>query len=135
MGYCTRYSLSWEVPPDFVDKSRCDHDIPEGANFCPVCGLPNTWLTPDEAIGDYIESFDNMCYAIDRHGDSDNTTKWYDYESDMRSMSQHFKGVLFTLYGEGEEAGDIWKKYFLDGKCQIAEASIVIDDFDPDKLK
>lgn len=63
------------------------------------------------------------------------SVKWYSHEDDMRLLSAKYKGVLFTLRGEGEGSGDIWVKYFRDGKMQEARAKIVYDPFDPSKLE
>jgi hypothetical protein len=60
--------------------------------------------------------------------------KWYDHESDMRAISAKHRGVVFTLHGEGEEGGDLWNKYFLNGKMQTAFARIEYDSFDSLKL-
>jgi len=38
------------------------------------------------------------------------------------------------LFGEGEEAGDLWNEYFKNGKSQIERAKIVIETYDPSKL-
>jgi hypothetical protein len=43
--------------------------------------------------------------------------------------------VLFTLSGEGEESGDIWRKYYKNGKCQTTAAVIQLDDFDERLLR
>lgn len=61
--------------------------------------------------------------------------KWYEHEKDMRAFSKLFPKVLLTLHGEGEEAGDMWIKYFLGGKCQLAKAEIIYEPFDPKKLE
>jgi hypothetical protein len=61
--------------------------------------------------------------------------KWYEHEQDMRIFSKLFPEVVFTLKGEGEEPGDLWFKYFQNGKMQKAEAIITYDPFDPKKLK
>ena len=42
--------------------------------------------------------------------------------------------TIFVLEGEGEESGDIWKKYYLDGKCQTSKAEVIISEFDESKL-
>lgn len=65
--------------------------------------------------------------------------KWYNHEADMREVSQDYPRVLFTLEGRGEEHGDVWRKYFRDGKMQVTRARVtVIEDFDsefdPSKL-
>jgi hypothetical protein len=69
---------------------------------------------------------------MDQRWDS---VKWYDHETEMKAISLTYPGVLFTMKGEGEEAGDIWTKYFIDGKMQVSRAEIKIDGFDPGKLK
>lgn len=49
---------------------------------------------------------------------SDETTKWYEHEKDMRALSKDYPDHLFQLDGRGEEQGDVWRKYFKDGKMQ-----------------
>ena len=83
-------------------------------------------------IRSYGETFD---YLFDIDGDSYDSYKWYDHELDMKEVSKGFPGVLFTLKGEGEEAGDLWVKYFKDGKMQSCPAKIVFDSYDESKLR
>jgi len=61
--------------------------------------------------------------------------KWYSHVDDMRKVSLDFPDNLITLEGVGEEDGDMWKKYFYNGKCQVAEAIITYEPFDPLKLQ
>jgi hypothetical protein len=61
--------------------------------------------------------------------------KWYTWEADMRKISKQFPNTIFLIEGEGEDSGDIWKAYFLNGKMQKAEAKITFEPFDEQKLK
>lgn len=61
--------------------------------------------------------------------------KWYSHEEDMRSFSKLHPTILFQLSGEGEDSGDIWTEYYLNGKMQRCEAKITYDPFDETKLK
>ena len=60
--------------------------------------------------------------------------KWYEHDSNMRTVSKRYPETLFVLKGEGEESGDIWIKYYMNGKVQHCEARIVFEDFDENKL-
>ena len=61
--------------------------------------------------------------------------KWYEHESDLRTISEKFPDVLFVLDGRGESTGDVWRKYFKDGKVQTWKATFEPEAFDPEKLK
>lgn len=49
---------------------------------------------------------------------------WYDHDAEMGKLSIAFPDILFTLWGYGQEADDLWKKYYLNGKSQLARAII-----------
>ncbi|MEI2465158.1 hypothetical protein [Niallia taxi] len=53
----------------------------------------------------------------------------------MREISKLYPGVIFKLHGEGEESGDVWYKYFKDGKMQDCPAKLAFDEYDENKLK
>ncbi len=78
---------------------------------------------------------DGARFALQPDGHPCDMIKWYDHESDLAFISKQYPEVLFTLSGDGEESGDIWKKYFKGGKKQVARAQIVIDEFDETKLE
>lgn len=61
------------------------------------------------------------------NGDTTEGMKWYNYEYDMVHTSKQYPETTFTLYGEGEESGDIWTAWFRDGKHQKVQAKLVID--------
>jgi hypothetical protein len=103
MGYNTSYELYWEP-----QKS---------------CELSKMKL--DAKVGKYIADHEEMSYALAEDGSTEERCKWYDWKDDMKTMSTKFKDVLFHLSGEGEESGDIWDAWFLNGKAQVHEAEII----------
>lgn len=86
-------------------------------------------------IREFRDLYDNAKYALNESGEEQEWTKWYDHEEELKSFSKNYPDVIFTLKGEGEQPGDIWKKYFKNGKVQIANAQIIFKDFDESKLK
>ena len=61
--------------------------------------------------------------------------KWYEHDKDMREYSEVHPQYLFILDGEGEESGDIWRKFYKNGKSYEWKLEYTLPDFDPDKLK
>lgn len=90
--------------------------------------------TQEDIIANLRDDNAEAEYALDTDGSSAQEAKWYNWEEDIRYFSKKYPTALFTLSGKGEDAGDIWKAYFINGKAQIAKARIVIDEFDPKKL-
>jgi hypothetical protein len=86
-----------------------------------------------------IETFrkenEDANYALNEEGYTLEYCKWYNHEEDLKTFSAKYPEVLFILEGEGEEPGDMWKKYFQNGKCQTATAQITFEKFNPDKLR
>jgi hypothetical protein len=139
MGYYTRYELTWKVP-NGETISLCTHKKPAGAKFCPQCGEGVKTISTDEAIIQKLskiieESDSGEMHGINCDGSTAGNCKWYEHEQEVAEFSKYFPTTLFTLNGEGEETGDIWKKYFLNGKMQVAKAKILFDEFDEKKLK
>lgn len=91
--------------------------------------------TKPKTAGILDEQADGDQRIRDLVGDNAEETKWYEHDEDLRRISAKYPGVLFTLRGEGEEAGDVWVKYFRDGKMQAGETTIAYEPFDEAKLK
>jgi hypothetical protein len=81
------------------------------------------------------DDFAGLEYAVYSDGECVDSVKWYDHEADMKELSKQFPDIVFQLHGEGEEAGDIWYKYFKNGKMQECHAKITYDEFDESKLR
>lgn len=104
MGYYTSFELSWTPHKK--------------------CKLTQEEL--DTQIGAYIEDEDNeLCCALEPDGSSYVSIKWYEHMDDMRAVSKKFKDVLFHLTGKGEESGDVWDAFFLNGKGQKHHAELI----------
>lgn len=122
MGYMTNYSLEWSgVKPSTKPCQHCDG-------------------TGKIAVGDAIQEYvDNeaVLYSgtVTLASVLDDSCKWYEHEDDMKRISKEFPEVLFTLHGNGEESGDIWVKYFKNGKMQTSKAEIKLAAFDPKQLQ
>jgi hypothetical protein len=50
--------------------------------------------------------------------------KWYGHDSDMVQLSTRHQDIVFVLDGDGEEAGDVWRKFYLNGKMHCWRASV-----------
>lgn len=94
MGYDTRYTLS------MTGESEDERDE-----------ILATAICDELTVGDFVD------------GDVDRI-KWYEHEKDMLALSEKYPHVAFTLEGCGEDVPDLWKKYFLAGQMQRADAEI-----------
>jgi hypothetical protein len=115
MGYYTQYSLN------IYKKSGKELNSNEFSNVAEF--LSKHVVEESYALG--IRSYDDHWFI---ENDAP-PVKWYDHEADMKETSRCFPDLVFELYGEGEEKGDIWKKYFFNGKVQRASVIISFDSF------
>lgn len=123
MGYVTNYELRTKEKvkiADFIEKIK---DI----------GFDYVFSEEIEDMELDVKDNPDVCYAIDIS--SSESYKWYENEDDMKELSKSFSDVVFELYGEGEESGDLWLSYHKNGKVQRENAKIVYADFDENKLK
>lgn len=89
--------------------------------------------SPDTSnVWDWLHTNDKELFETVNH--SGDECKWYEHDNDMRKLSIRFPDSVFILSGEGEESGDVWKKYYMNGSLQEARGIITFDDFDPNKL-
>lgn len=50
--------------------------------------------------------------------DGDVEGKWYSFDDDMKALSKELPDVLFRLAGVGEEQGDEWVSFYLNGEVE-----------------
>lgn len=110
MGYYTQYELEVKDLETMTDDG---------------CGI----------IEKFRESCDYAKLALNESGNTEESCKWYDHDDDLINLSKEHPDKLFILSGLGEDSGDIWRKYFVNGKIQEEKAEIKIADFDINKLK
>lgn len=87
-----------------------------------------------ELLERIIEKDDDMFYGLDLTGEPVDAVTWYPHENDMKAVSKEYPNHVFKLEGYGEDNGDIWVKYFKDGKMQECRAKITFDEYDESKL-
>lgn len=88
-----------------------------------------------DLVEQFVEENEYAKYALCSNGDCRESCKWYEHEKDMRKFSKKHPKAIFILSGEGEESGDIWKKYYKNGKMQKCKAVITFEEFNSKKLK
>lgn len=117
MGYYTSYRLTIIGNEDIV------HHHP-----CPNCnGSGRIDMSAYEMV---VAENENLSYEM-----LEEPQKWYTYAEDMIAISEKFPELVFQLNGEGEEPGDIWVKYYKNGKTQESKIYAKLADFDESKLK
>jgi len=74
--------------------------------------LNKSFFNSLELYGVDVESRKDGRFAI---GDGE-SYKWREHEEDLCEVSSQYTDVVFILDGEGEQTGDVWRKFFLNGK-------------------
>jgi hypothetical protein len=82
-----------------------------------------------------IDNNEDMSWAIEVTGETANSCTWYNHEADLRNLSLKYPELVFDLYGEGEENGDRWHKYFQNGKMQVCKVIMTFPEFCKNKLQ
>jgi hypothetical protein len=125
----------------------CQHSYPEDAKFCPECGLSleldndDMWkmvaVAVDEAREDPSLQYrlTGIESAIDRVIMKETISGW-DTQTDFKIITSYMRDVLVTIDIQYEEdTFEQWREYYLNGKVQVANAQVTIEDLDPAKLE
>ena len=83
--------------------------------------------------GDFLDAF-NSPTGYEMGGDFQlENVKWYDqwdnHEKHMRKLSKKFPGILFKVYGIGEDPYDSWMAYYKNGKHVKHRPKVVWPEF------
>jgi hypothetical protein len=128
----------------------CEHTgWPVDANFCHICGeaLSPSPVQLEERVYRCANEANKTFHrdAKSSYGDLVQILKWikegepmswYDFDLDMKQLSTCSPGILYTLRGEGEGQGDVWVRYYLNGKVQTETVPTVdLPGFNPEKLE
>ena len=135
MGYYTEYRLEIEGDTErsMTPQEALDYILENTVNNVVQVDIDN--LPPIRDALTYDQAVREIGEAGDYGNPFEGETKWYRHEEDMRKVSTDHPQVLFKLYGEGEESGDIWVKYFKGGKMQECRAKLTFPPFDESKLQ
>ena len=135
MGYYTNYTLTVDNSQvkDEVEKTKQSEieeiqqsNISDELKKRLIKDVEKTYQTSVVTQNDVI---DHLTY-----NPFNDQCKWYEHTEDMCRVSKKYPNVIFSLYGNGEEDGDMWVEYFMNGKFQVEKAVITYADFDPEKL-
>lgn len=106
MGYYTHYSLEVHGIKNAEEHASLRDFIGSSSyNYC---------FQEDE-----MDVYESEAYFA-----SEDECKWYGHEKDMINLSKQFPDMIFCLEGDGEERGDMWRKYFHNGIMEFCPAYI-----------
>lgn len=125
MGYATYYTL------EVLDVDHKGYDAMQIAKYIQEKQEEDEFYAFASEISDFIESGSHDEEFV---FDCDEECKWDDHESEMIELSKTFPDIVFKLHGEGEENGDLWDQYFMNGRMQYCPAEIVYPPFDKTQL-
>jgi hypothetical protein len=135
MSYNTRYQHNYQATGDAILAiPNCSHQVPPNARYCPTCGKPVGTVDLDHQIANWIK--DRRAVKNDEFmfgWDYPDACSWYFWMEDMVMISKAFPTVLFEITGAGEEAGDLWRAHFLNGR--YCKQHAVFPDFSTDLLE
>lgn len=135
MGYYTRYKISVQGKP-FSEKEQKEIAVLKAqANLLKGQMKEVALAGIAEKEKRIIVDPEQLVNEVIGYNAFEDSIKWYEWKEDMLKISKRYPLTIFVLHGEGEESGDLWKAYFLNGKMQKADAKITYDEFDESKLK
>jgi len=144
MGYSTAFQLKiTKLSEDNKDQEQLDklkEDILSINNVEEALKQINAFksklsLTDKDIIHILRSENKNAKHALCDKGKTNNDCSWYDAKEEIKQFSIKYPEWLFTISGKGEESGDIWSAYILNGRMQFEVAKWTLEPFDENKLE
>ena len=86
-------------------------------------------------IAEFRKSNEDAEYCLLDNGYTNNESSWWNSEDDLKEFSKKYPKVLFTMTGNGSDAGgDYWKLYVKNGKSFKVDGEIKYPKYNPKKL-
>jgi hypothetical protein len=79
---------------------------------------------------DYGPDGDYECSMFGGYNGQTDPMKWYGWKEDLIVASKKFPTVTFIMSGNGEDDGDLWRAYALDGEIEMCDGQVI---FNPPK--
>lgn len=90
----------------------------------------------EDIIADLRGHNEDAHKALQDDGNTNEPTKWYDMDKDMKEFSKKYPDALFEMHREGESGGDDQcNYYFQNGRSQVCWVILSFPDYDPDKME
>ncbi len=136
MGYYTRHKLKvfdWERAEDKTDEFRQVRQMMKAASLLPgpKSIFSEEFLNKMRSAQVAFALLDKRAWECIEAALNEGDSQQWNEHNDMIALSKAFPDYVFELSGEGEEAGDVWTKWFCRGKHQGGKAEIVLPKFDP----
>ena len=90
----------------------------------------DTSVVNEQEVYDYIKEISGEEFQTDLL-----YSRWMNHVGDMKKVSLKFPDILFTLEGQGDCHGDLWFKYFKNGKVQSCYVELVYPEFNENLMQ
>lgn len=81
----------------------------------------------DDILAQFRRDSYGAKYSLDESGNPNDSSKWYEWETDFKVLSLKFPSAKLRLSGNGEENEDQWIAYAHGGRVQTVRAKITFD--------
>jgi hypothetical protein len=90
----------------------------------------------EEIIKDFRETCHGANVALTENGYTNSEISWWDCEDDLKAFSKKYPRVMFTMFGNGSDAGgDYWKLYVKNGKSYMTSGEITYPKYNAKMMK